>query len=241
MIRTLLILSLSVAILTQPGALLDTAAIKSVLSATSTTTGTATIPGPGATMDTANTDAVQTLTQPTQMPAGVSAYMVPSAGSQTYNAATTAWTYLQQLGGACCNNCSKICGFGIRFANSNYYLTNKGTYFTFEYSNNLNSSQIFTIGQNADCTWYISNGGRYLSTTSIYSGAWVGTATTVGQNERWYIEKSNGYNEVQSAASQYNYWRVTSSYPYFLGYSYGYSTRLVFEYVPCDKAYGWNW
>jgi hypothetical protein len=104
-----------------------------------------------------------------------------------------------------------------------------------------NSNQIFTIGQNADCTWYISNRGSYLSTTNIYSGNWIGTASTIGLNERWYIERSGRNVYVQSAASQYNYWRASLAPNFFLGYSWAFGTRLTFEYFPCDKTFSWNW
>ena len=116
-----------------------------------------------------------------------------------------------------------------------------GSWYQFKYSTNPNASQIFTIGHNADCTWSFSNSGSYLSTMSVYTGTWVGPVSMIGANERWYIERSGAYVYIQSASSQYWYWRA-SSYPnYFLGYYYGSATRLVMEYYPCDKGYGWNW
>jgi len=104
-----------------------------------------------------------------------------------------------------------------------------------------NSNQIFTIGQKADCTWYIVNQAKYLSTNTVYSGSWVGAASSIGLNERWYVERSGRNVYVQSAASQYNYWRVSAAPWYFLGYTYAYGTRLTFEYLPCDKTFSWNW
>jgi hypothetical protein len=97
------------------------------------------------------------------------------------------------------------------------------------------------MGQNADCTWSFSNSGSFLSTTTIYSGTWVGPVGSIGANERWYIERSGPYVYIQSAAYQYWYWRASSFPNYFLGYNYGSATRLTMEYYPCDKNFGWNW
>jgi hypothetical protein len=116
-----------------------------------------------------------------------------------------------------------------------------GTWYQFRPSTNPNSSQIFTMGQNADCTWSFSNSGSFLSTTTIYSGTWVGPVGSIGANERWYIERSGPYVYIQSAAYQYWYWRASSFPNYFLGYNYGSATRLTMEYYPCDKNFGWNW
>lgn len=174
------------------------------------------------------------------MTRSASSFTSGSSGSNLFYNTNNAWTYIQNIGGTCCNNCSKICGFGIKIYGTNYYLTNRGSYFTFDYTTNPGSNQIFTIGQNSDCTWYISNNGQYLSTSSPY-GAYVGVRGNVGAAERWYIERNNGYVVVQSAYSIYNYWRYTSGYTYYLGYSYGFSSRFTFEYIPCEKRYGWNW
>ncbi len=158
-----------------------------------------------------------------------------------FDNANNAWNYLQNLGGGCCGNCNKICGFAIKLAGTNNYLTNMGTWYQFKPTSNPGSSQIFTIGQNSDCTWYFSNSGSYLSLSSIYSGNWVGPSSTIGSNARWYIERSGSFVYVQSAFSQYYYWRASSFPNFFLGYSFAFASRLTMEYFPCDKTFGWNW
>jgi hypothetical protein len=157
-----------------------------------------------------------------------------------FGSANNAWNALQNLGGGCCGNCNKICGFAIKIYGTNRYLTNMGSYYQFRPSSNPNSSQIFTMGQNADCTWSFSNSGSYLSTSSMYSGGWVGPASSIGANARWYIERHGSHVHVQSASSQYYYWSA-SSFSFFLSYNYGGATMLTMEYYPCDKTYGWNW
>lgn len=172
-----------------------------------------------------------------------SSYYSSSSGSNAFSYANNAWSYLQNLGGSCCNNCTRFCGLAIKLANTSYYLTNKNSWLEFDYTypGSPASNQIFTIGQNADCTWYISNGGKYLSMISTFSGQWIGLSSTLGFNERWYIERNGAYVYVQSAASQYYYW-TTSGYPwYVLGYKWATAQRFTFEYFPCDKNFGWNW
>lgn len=105
-----------------------------------------------------------------------------TSGNNGFNNANNAWSYLQNLGGGCCNNCNKICGLAIKLYGTNYYLTKVSAWFQFLSTSSPNANQIFTLGQNADCTWSISNGGSYLSTTSIYSGSWVGPASSIGAN-----------------------------------------------------------
>jgi hypothetical protein len=166
---------------------------------------------------------------------------VSGAANNEFDNANNAWSYMQNLGGGCCNSCNKFCGLAIKIYGSNYYLTKVNAWFQFQYTTSPSSSQIFTIGQNSDCTWSISNGGAYLSTTSAYAGSWVGPVTSIGLNERWYIERSGSYVYVQNANSQYYYWRASAAPTYYLGYSYASGTRLAFEYYPCDKTYGWNW
>lgn len=110
--------------------------------------------------------------------------------SNGYSDAGQAWKYLQSLNGGCCDKCKTICGFAIRLANTNRYLTSfgAGSYFAFYNSGSINqNTQVFTLSQNADCTWAISIGGNYLSTNSQYGSPYVGSSPSVGFNERWFI------------------------------------------------------
>jgi hypothetical protein len=92
----------------------------------------------------------------------------------SYDQANNAWSALNALGGGCCNNCNKICGLAFKKYNTNEYLTNvNNVWLRFQASSNPSSSQIFTIGQNADCTWYVQNGGYYLSTVNSNGGNWI--------------------------------------------------------------------
>lgn len=165
--------------------------------------------------------------------------------TNAFSDANQAWKYLQSLNGGCCDKCKTICGFAIRLANTNKYLTSfgSGSYFVFYNSGSINqNSQVFTLSQNADCTWGISIGGNYLSTNSQFGSPYVGSSTSVGANERWYIEKLVGNQVViQSAANEIFYWRGTSGFWSYLTTNFAWSSRLVMEYIPCDKAFGWNW
>jgi hypothetical protein len=220
----------SATLLTPPPTLIAAATASSFVAASPST------PDASIALDTSTSDAVPSSQQPASTVTAF-AYIAPNQG---YSNANNAWNYLQKLKGGCCNNCNNLCGLAIKMYGTNYYLTNKGTYYQFVYTTtSLASSQIFSIGQNVDCTWSISNAGSYLSTSSIYSGQWVGPSTTLGTNERWYIERSGLYVYLQSASLQYYYWRASVS-PFFLGYSNYYGTRLTFEYYPCDKTFGWN-
>lgn len=149
--------------------------------------------------------------------------------------------------GGCCSKCNNICGFAIRISGTKLYLTNQGSFYQFlslPLNSSPNSDQIFTLHQNPDCTWAISNAGVYLSTTTDpqYSGLWVGPSAEIGWAERWYIEKNpKNYAEIQSASSQYSYWVSSGSPNYFLGYSQSNAMRLVLEYNSCDHEFGWNW
>jgi hypothetical protein len=202
--------------------------------------GTASTPGANIALNAPGSDTARVPSSTAARPATPQALLVVR-DAKDYDSANSAWKYLQDLEGGCCNNCNKICGFAIKIFNTNNYLTNMGTWYQFKSTTNPNSSQIFTLGQNADCTWSLSNGGKYLSTTTIYSGTWVGPVNTIGANERWYIERNGAYVYIQSAAYQYWYWRASSFPNYFLGYSYGSASRLRLEYFPCDKKFGWNW
>ncbi len=94
----------------------------------------------------------------------------------------------KNLGGGCCSNCNKICGFAISIYNSSYYLTNMGQFLIFQQTTSIQPNHIFQLSQNFDCTWSIlSNTGGYLSASSTFQGPWVGVSQTLGVNERWYI------------------------------------------------------
>jgi hypothetical protein len=200
---------------------------------------TSSSPSDGMTMDSAGSDTANVQMEKSA-PVAPAPMMIMSRTS-AYESANNAWSSLQRLGGGCCDNCKKICGFAIKLHGTNRYLTNMGTWYQFRPSTNPNATQIFTMGQNADCTWSFSNRGSFLSTSSNFAGNWVGSAGTIGANERWYIERGGPYVYIQSASSQYWYWRASSFPNYFLGYSYGSASRLTMEYYPCDKNFGWNW
>ena len=171
--------------------------------------------------------------------------IVKGSFSNGYSDAGQAWKYLQSLNGGCCDKCKTICGFAIRLANTNRYLTSfgAGSYFAFYNSGSINqNTQVFTLSQNADCTWAISIGGNYLSTNSQYGSPYVGSSPSVGFNERWFIERlTNNQVTIQSAANEIFCWRATSGFWSYLTTNFAWSSRLVMEYIPCDKSFGWNW
>lgn len=239
----ILVILLTSSIFSQPTTTAATTLLRTATLATSTATSSAApttaTPDSNVAMDTSSSDAASVGTSSvSSIVGGASAYIYKPT---TFSDANNAWNYLQRLGGGCCDNCKKICGFGIKIAGTSYYLTNMGTFYRFLLTSNPNSNQIFTLGQNADCTWSISNGGSYVSTSSIWGAPWAGPASSVGTNERWYIERTGAYVVVQSAATQYSYWRASSPNTYFLGVTANWATRLTFEYLPCDKTFGWNW
>jgi hypothetical protein len=118
-----------------------------------------------------------------------------------YTAANSAWNALQSLGKSCCDNCKKICGLAIKVSGTNHYLTDIGTYLQFQITSNPNqNTQIFTLGQNADCTWSISINGRYLSQMNyVFMNNRVGLSPSIGNYERWYIETSGSDVYIQNA------------------------------------------
>lgn len=143
--------------------------------------GTVSTPGANIPLNAPGSDTARVPASTASRPAAPQAlFAVQSAND--YDNANNAWKYLQNLGGGCCDDCSNICGFAIKLYNTNYYLTNMGSWYQFKSSTSPTSTQIFTLGQNADCTWSLSNGGYYLSTSSIYTGTWVGPVKTIGAN-----------------------------------------------------------
>jgi hypothetical protein len=173
--------------------------------------------------------------RPPASPAGT-VYIPP------FTAANNAWNALQSLGKGCCSNCSKICGFAIKVSNTNSYLTDMGTYLQFQATSNPSqSTQIFTLGQNADCTWSISINGRYLSQMNmVFVNNLVGFASTITNYERWYIETAGPDVYIQSAGQSQIYWTTNLNISPRLNWTPS-GTKLKMEYYPCDKTYGWNW
>jgi hypothetical protein len=130
-------------------------------------------------MDTS--DAIQSSSAPAASISGTKAFIVST--SSAYSDATNAWNYLQKIGGGCCNNCKKLCGFAIKLSGTNNYLTNQGSFLNFQsVATPSLSNQIFTFSQNADCTWAISIGNKYLSTTVVFLGQWVSLSNSIGVN-----------------------------------------------------------
>ena len=207
MIHKLILLTIVVCIVSQPGILKTTALNLDLFRATTSSEPSSeqpadpnAPPSASATMDTSSSDQANLNSTSSSLSArrasAGTAYMMSyalSSGANTFNDATNAWNYLQKIGGGCCSSCKNICGFGIKIAGTSYYLTNRGYWFNFVWTSSPGSNQIFNLSQNSDCTWSFANNGIYLSTSSIYSGSWVGTSSSIGVNERWYIERNNGY------------------------------------------------
>jgi len=98
-----------------------------------------------------------------------------------YNIANDYWNAATTFGQTCCGNCNKFCGVAFKITGSNRYVTNiNNIYLAFQASNNPNSNQIFTLNQNSDCTWSISNNNRYLSTSNSNGGNWISFSPTIG-------------------------------------------------------------
>ena len=157
--------------------------------------------------------------------------------------ATTAWNYLQKLGGGCCNKCNEICGFGIKLRGTNRYLTNKGNWYRFESTSNPTGTRIFKLSQNVDCTWsIIDSNGRYVSVVSNFGGIWthlLGSKSNRGVHERWYIERQFNYHYIQSASWQYYY--ITHYAGFQARKTMHSARRLELEYYSCDKKARWNY
>jgi hypothetical protein len=118
---------------------------------------------------------------------------------------------------------------------------NNGAYLYMAAGTASNASSTFTIGQNTDCTWYIQNGGAYVSaanSAAINSGTWAGFRSTIGLNERWYIEKHDEHVHIQSAQLR-GYYLTIDIYG-IVRCTEGSAAIFTAEYHPCDKTFGWS-
>jgi hypothetical protein len=155
-----------------------------------------------------------------------------------YDQANNAWSALTALGGGCCSACNKLCGIAFKKMGTNEYLTNvNGVYLRFVAATIPSISQIFVIGQLADCTWLISNGGSYLSTVNSNGGNWVSFKNIVESTERWYLERHDDHVHIQSAFFSGKFWQADALN--ILRYDYS-PAKLTMEFFPCDKTFGWN-
>lgn len=183
--------------------------------------------------DTASTEPVPLKRQQPIFRAGTATTL-----ASPYDQANNAWSALSSLGGGCCSACNKLCGIAFKKMGTNEYLTNvNGVYLRFVPATIPNNNQIFIIGQLADCTWLISNGGSYLTTVNSNNGNWVSFKNLVESTERWYLEKHDDHVHIQSALLANRYWQ--SDALGILRYDYS-PAKLIMEFYPCDKTFGWN-
>jgi len=114
-------------------------------------------------------------------PIQTKAYYITGTYTSPYDAANNYWNAATILGQTCCGNCSRFCGVAFKITGTNRYVTNVNSiYLAFQASSNPGSNQIFTLNQNADCTWSIKNGNRYLSTSNSNGGNWISFSYNIG-------------------------------------------------------------